>query len=253
MRFHLPCRGRLAAVALVAAALLSVTSTALAATNPYTGSGFDVSYPQCGTVEPSGTFGIVGITGGKAFTSNPCFGAEYAGVPSGQASIYMNLNAAVGSTASNGSSGPYTTSGVCAPGDKTCRAYNYGWKAAQSAYQLAGAQSASTWWLDIETANSWQAQVSLNQATIQGAVDFLLNHPSPSGVSNPQPTVGISNVGIYSSPSMWQKITGGWKSGLPVWYAGTSTTTCGAALSFTGGPLWLVQQVSGAPSGDIAC
>jgi hypothetical protein len=192
-------------------------------------------------------------TGGKAFTSNACFVAEYNGVLPGQASLYMNLNAAVGSTASNGLTGPYTTSGVCAHGDKTCQAYNYGWKAGQYAYGLAGSHSASTWWLDIETANSWQAQVALNQATIQGAIDFLLNKASPAGVSNPQPTVGISNVGIYSTPSMWQKITGGWKTGSPVWYAGTSATSCATASAFTGGSLWLVQQASGVSGRDIAC
>jgi hypothetical protein len=253
MRIHLPGQRQLGVIALCTAALLSFASTASAATNPYVGSGFDVSYPQCGKPDPSGSFGIVGVTGGKAFTSNTCFGQQFAGVAGGQASIYMNLNAAVGSTAGNGLTGPYTTSGNCSHGDKTCQAYNYGWKAAQYAYGLAGSHSASTWWLDIETANSWQAQASLNQSTIRGAVDFLLNRPSPSGVANPQATVGISNVGVYSSPSMWQKITAGWQSGLPVWFAGTSTTTCATASSFTGGPLWLVQQASGVAGGDIAC
>jgi hypothetical protein len=253
MRFHLPGGRHLGAITLCTAALLSFASTASAATNPYTGAGFDVSYPQCGKSDPSGSFGIVGVTGGKAFTSNTCFAAQYDGLPAGQASIYMNLNAAIGSTAGNGSTGPYTTSGLCSHGDKTCQAYNYGWKAAQYAYGLAGSRSASTWWLDIETANSWQAQVSLNQSTIQGALDFLLNRPSPAGVGNPRPTVGISNLGIYSTASMWQKITGGWKSGFPVWYAGASTTTCSNVSSFTGGPLWLVQQASGVSGGDIVC
>jgi hypothetical protein len=252
MRFHLPSRQLIGAIALCTTALLNFASTAAAATNPYTGAGFDVSYPQCGNAVPSGSFGIVGVTGGKAFTSNTCFAAEYDRVPAGQASIYMNLNAAIGSTAGNGSTGPYTASGVCAHSDKTCEAYNYGWKAAQYAYGLASSRSAGTWWLDIETANSWQAQVALNQSTIQGAVDFLLNRASPAGVTNRQPTAGISNVGIYSTPAMWQKIAGGSKSGLPVWYAGTSATTCSVA-SFTGGPLWLVQQASGVSSGDIAC
>jgi hypothetical protein len=233
MRLHLLSRSSLAALALSTAALLSLASPASATTNPYTGTGLDVSYPQCGKPDPPGNFGIVGVTGGKAFTSNACFAPEYNGVLPGQPSIYMNLSAAVGSTANNGSAGPYTTSGVCAHGDKTCQAYNYGGKAAQYAYGLAGSHAASTWWLDIETANGWQA--------------------SPASVTNPQPTVGISNVGIYSTPSMWQKITGGWKPGLPVWYAGTSATGCATASAFTGGPLWLVQQASGVSGGDIAC
>jgi hypothetical protein len=238
---------RLFVVALSFVLVLSLASSASAAApaNPFTGAGFDVSYPQCPGSAMSGSFAIIGVTGGRAFTQNQCFGAEYDGALVSQKSIYMNLNAAIGSTASNGLTGPYTASGVCGHGDKTCQAYNYGWKAAQYAYGLAGSRTASTWWLDIETANSWQAQVSLNQATIQGAVDFLLNRKSTQ-------TVGITNVGIYSWDSAWQKITGGWKAGLPVWYAGVGSPSC-ATSSFTGGQVWLVQQTSGAPNGDIAC
>jgi hypothetical protein len=95
MRLHLLPRS-LAAFAVSTAALLVLASPVLATTNPYTGSGFDVSYPQCGKPDPTGNFGIVGVTGGKAFTNNACFVAEYNGVLPGQASIYMNLNAAVG-------------------------------------------------------------------------------------------------------------------------------------------------------------
>jgi hypothetical protein len=54
---------------------------------------------------------------------------------------------------------------------------------------------------------------------------------------------------------MWRNITGGWSNGLPVWFAGTSATTCATAQanSFTGGAVWLLQQVSGASNGDLAC
>lgn len=52
---------------------------------------------------------------------------------------------------------------------------------------------------------------------------------------------------------MWNSITGAWSNGLPVWYAGTSSTTCSAVSAFTGGALWLVQQVSGVSNGDIGC
>ena len=244
--------GRLSTAVLATAFLLSLASSASAAStgNPYTGTGFDISYPQCGaSADPAGSFGIIGVTGGRAFTANSCFTTEYDRAPA-QRSIYMNLNAAVGSTADNGSTGPYNSSGICGHGDRTCQAYNYGWKAAQHAYGQAGTRKASTWWLDIETANSWQSQVALNQHTIQGAVDFLLNQTSPGGVSNPQPTVGITSVGIYSWASAWQKIVGNWKPNLPVWYAGTSSCS---VSSFTSGPVWLVQAASGVSNGDTAC
>ena len=38
--------------------------------------GYDVSYPQCGKELPvSAAFGIVGVTGGRVYSPNPCLGA----------------------------------------------------------------------------------------------------------------------------------------------------------------------------------
>src|ERR671936_75441 len=110
---------RLSAVALAIVALLTMASTASANNGPYSGTGFDISYPQCGaSADPAGSFGIIGVTGGRAFTANSCFTTEYDRAPA-QRSIYMNLNAAVGSTADNGSTGPYNSSGICGHGDRT--------------------------------------------------------------------------------------------------------------------------------------
>ena len=228
-------------VAAIAAVLLPLS--ALAA-GPYTtgSTGFDVSYPQCGSALPSGTFAIVGVTGGHAFTQNACFGSEYASATSatpGQVSLYMNLNAAIGSTASEGLTGPR---GTCKRRDKPCVAYNYGWNAASAALSYAaatpGVVTGTSWWLDIETANSWNSDPGLNQTTIQGALDGLR-------------AGGATNVGVYSTAFMWNSITGSWNTLLaPVWYPGA---TCAAASGFTGGPVWLVQTASGASNGDVAC
>jgi hypothetical protein len=65
----------------------------LAATDPYpTGlAGYDVSYPQCGGTAATGSFGIVGVNGGRPFTNNSCLGAEYAAAPKSTApSLYIN-------------------------------------------------------------------------------------------------------------------------------------------------------------------
>jgi non-ribosomal peptide synthetase component F len=41
--------------------------------------GNDISYPQCSTsTYPNNSFGIVGVTGGKAFTDNSCLSQEFA-------------------------------------------------------------------------------------------------------------------------------------------------------------------------------
>src|SRR5690242_19229016 len=76
-------RGILAAVGLLGLTLQPVT-TATATTNPYSGlvAGFDISYPQCSGSSyvgplPSGTFAILGVTRGRAFSQNECFGQEY--------------------------------------------------------------------------------------------------------------------------------------------------------------------------------
>lgn len=230
---------RAVALAIAAAALLA--TPALAYTPGAT--GFDISYPQCGAAAPSGSFAIIGVTGGRAFSTNPCFDDEYrkalAAVGAGQVSVYMNLNAAIGSSASNGATGPR---GTCPKSDKDCQAYNYGANAAEAAHTYASKSGQfSTWWLDIETANSWNAKDALNRTTIQGAVDALKKKSI--------------QVGIYSAPYAWNSITGGWKNGMPVWFAGTSSTRCADAQanSFTNGTVLVVQTASGASNGDLAC
>ena len=207
--------------------------------------GFDISFPQCGAVNQTGAFGIVGVTGGKSFTTNSCFAAEYDYVAqkTGLVSIYMNLNAPVGKTAKPNTSSPTP----CGAGDQECQAHNYGWNAAAYTFGITGpigvpgSRNAETWWLDIEIANSWAGKSSINRATIDGARDYLLAH-------------GVTNVGVYSTPGMWSQITGGWQDGtLKVWYAGTSSTSCDQVKSFTSGPVWLLQNASGVSNGDRGC
>src|SRR5439155_12087207 len=100
----------------------------------------DVSWPQCGgTLRGVGALGIADATGGRAFTKNACLAQEYrwASAAGVAPSLYMTLNAAIGSTAANGESGP---AGTCGRKDKACQAYNYGWNAAQDAYAYAAGQ-----------------------------------------------------------------------------------------------------------------
>ena len=212
--------------------------------------GYDISYPQgSGPYPPSTqsgqfTFGIVGVTNGRAFTDNPYLGAEYKWIVDSKLSpsIYMNLNYPAGSSASKGQNGP---KGQCAPGDNACQAYNYGYNAAQHAFDYARSQSAtaSNWWLDVETENSWSNDQSLNAQVIQGSVDFLKGK-------------GLT-VGIYSNPSMWLTIAGSFSPGLPNWVAGapndsTLSTYFTPAHAFGGGTVRLVQCRSGSYDLDYA-
>ena len=230
----------------VTAALLSIALFSPGASFAYTAItlGYDFSYPNCSATLPTdGSFEILGTTGGRAFTNNSCLGTEFNTFTSGTQTFYMNLNAAVGSTASNANLGPKQ----CKKNDKACQNYNYGWQAAKSASDYAMQQTGTAsamWWFDIETNNSWTSSTSVNQQVIQGAHDYLaITYNVPSGV--------------YSTPAMWQSVTGGWQNGMPVWYATGKTTATDAATycssSFTGGIVYLSQYISGGFDHDYAC
>jgi hypothetical protein len=65
-----------------------------------------------------------------------------------------------------------------------------------------------------------------------------------------------AKVGVYSTPLMWQRITGGWQPGLPAWLALGSpgadpASRCGTG--FTAGPVAMVQWVAGDRDVDLAC
>src|SRR5256885_14235879 len=80
----------LAAVGSVAM-LLATHIGAFAALDPYSGSGYDFSYVQCGSSAPSAQFGIAGVNGGYPFTYyNGCLTAEYDAAPAGYASLFVN-------------------------------------------------------------------------------------------------------------------------------------------------------------------
>src|SRR5216683_1311359 len=200
---------------------------ALAATDPYpTGLvGYDVSYPQCGGTAAAGSFGIVGVNGGRPFTNNSCLGAGYA-------AAYRN-NITTGCSALSGS-----VSGT----SRQVQAWAIGCSEAETSMSYAtaqGATSVAAWWLDVETANSWSSgNLSLNRYAIQGAVTRLAQSGLP--------------VGIYSTASMWSAITGGnftpssvaadWEA------AGGSCST-----PFTSSPVWLVQSTTSGFDSDLAC
>ncbi|HLZ21775.1 MAG TPA: hypothetical protein VKQ30_06615 [Ktedonobacterales bacterium] len=258
--------------ALVGALLLCASfSTATAASYYPSGSGgFDISTlaprsPKktagCSTAYPpaSYSFGIVGVTGGRAFTENACLGSDYqwaaraSTAPTAAPSLYMNVNAPIGSTASQGATGP---DGTCASSNKTCLAYNYGWNAAQYAFSIAAQQGAAStmWWLDVETANSWWPSSAMSTLTVNG-VTLNLNAVVIKGAADFASSQGLT-VGVYSTASQWTTIAGSYNPRLPNWVAGTAT--CSAATPFyAGASVWLVQysvQYAGVNyDADTAC
>ena len=225
---------------------LAFPSHCFAAHN-YKGIGYDISYPNCFQLFPKGAFGIVGANGGKAFTPNPCLLTEFSWastLPSSHVSLYMNLNAPIGSTADEGLTGPSTVEGTCLTTDELCQSFNYGYRAAEYAYKYASENhiTVPSWWLDIETENSWFDNPLMNVAVIRGAIAFFQGGLSPNRVLIQGK--GLS-VGVYSTAYMWSEITGDWPfKHVPAWVATDDNAPpehCPEAFTGKGNTSYLVQ------------
>jgi hypothetical protein len=218
--------------------------------------GYDYSYPQCGTAAPAARFGVVGVNAGYPFTYyNSCLAAEYAAAArTGNAAVYVNTGYDPTYTAIDNR---HTTqacfdnrssAGVTATPAQQA-AWAVGCSEAQRDGAYASAQSATaptTWWLDVEIANSWStSDLTLNTYTIQGLIATLRQSTSVP-------------VGIYSTASQWTAITGGYKAPVDANWVATGQRTanrakqsCGSA-GFTGAKVWLVQYVA-TYDHDLAC
>ncbi len=243
---------RATAAALTIAVITGTQATALAAKpnqgpatlptgSPYiTGQiGTDVSWPNCSASNPKSKFGIVGVTGGTVYSQNSCLGKE--------ASWYSNpsLYANTGWYDQSSHVNPNFPR-VCVSGDQNCLAYNYGYNAGLDAlsYSASAGVSSKTWWLDVESGNTWNADTAQNQNSLQGERDALVDS-------------GATTVGVYSTTAQWDGITGTWKNGWPNWGATTWRTAKQAKTyctghEFTGGPTYLIQ-FAGAIDQDYAC
>ena len=239
-----------------------------------THTGYDISYPQCGSAyPPDPAFGIVGVNGGRANNANPCFAGEVAwalsapGLTAPQqpsASLYLNTAnpgpaPGVADWPTSGTS-PY---GACDGSWTRACSYVYGEQRAAYSYGLAqGASptvaSGDPWWLDIETANSWATSTTggyaqLNIAAIKGFMDGLAS----SGAAGP--------IGIYSTAGQWNQITGltaqttaaALGSAPPDWVGGagrlTQAKTRCSSGGFTGASPTLAQYSSHGFDADFRC
>ena len=222
--------------------------------------GYDISYPQCGGAYPTNVaFAIVGVNGGRVFSSNPCLADQLRWGGDAAAEVYINT----------GNPGPelssfwpigQTTPRVCSaanPDTADC-AYDYGWNAAQHSYQtleaayaargISANPNATAWWLDVETSNSWRENTALNVAALQGEADYLKSR-------------GVTRIGFYSTTVQWGEITGGTKvfSPLPSWGAGApsekvANNLCATTTtSFTGGRLAMVQYIYQGFDANVRC
>jgi hypothetical protein len=252
-------------------AIASAAKPVAPATKEYV--GYDISYPQCGSKLPTGqSFGIVGINNGTAATTNPCLATQLSwakkstgGTAQPLIQLYVNT-ANPGEVISQITTWPtdntdktgFTTTntyGTCAGANDRACSWQYGWNRAVEANldrftpaaKTAGinqATNAYTWWLDVETMNTWQSgsaeAFARNTATLEGMTAYF----SSKG----------AKVGLYSTAVQWNQIVGSTVSttsnlnGLPNWRpSGASLdnakNNCSVAPLTTGGFISLTQYV----------
>lgn len=214
--------------------------------------GYDISYPQCGGAYPTGAFGIVGVDAGYPFAHyNPCLSDEVAHSPN--SALYLNTGYDPAYTqvdATHTLPACVTQSASVSGNSAQKAAWAVGCSEATRSIAYAASQGVtnpSSWWLDVETANSWSSSdLTLNQYTLQGLVDTILRQ-APAA------------VGIYSTAYQWNSIVGS----LPVsgvnadWVATGAPSakkaraSCGSG--FTGAPVWFVQYLRSGFDADYAC
>jgi hypothetical protein len=254
-------RGLVVALVLVAGVLALPGGASAAETRV----GYDVSHPQCGSPLPSpGPFAIVGVNGGLSTKPNPCLAAQLRWAWSSDGSVPSRPNAQLYlNTANPGqlrfliTTWPRTGStpyGTCRGNNDMACSWQYGYERAEHSvvsFFTSAARSAAvdglpsryTWWLDVETENTWQIGSAVaqarNRATLEGMTAYLLSRGG--------------RVGLYSTGHQWDVIVGTVPStsnlvGRNSWLAGATTleqamANCTRAPLVPGGRVTLTQFV----------
>lgn len=244
--------------------------------------GLDISWPQCGVKVPtSQAFGIVGVNGGLATTTNACLkdqlvwaSKSVGGTKQDKIQLYVNtanpggLGTASWPTTNIDSIGNTSSNlyGACDGSDSLACAWQYGWNRAVEdavlrftpAATQAGVSSLASnyiWWLDVETSNTWKTAGNTfnnqsNTAVLEGMTSYFKS-------------VG-GRVGLYSTSYQWNQIVGSSVNvssnlnGLSSWLAGASNLssakqTCSASPLTTGSLVVLTQYVSKSLDYDYSC
>lgn len=267
----------------VAAVLVSVfAAPAYAASKPTIPSyiGFDISYPQCGKSLPTKpAFGIVGVNGGLANTTNPCLvrQLQWAKTSTGVTSqekiqLYVNtanpggLNTPSWPTNNTDPYGnqPLNPYGDCDGSNSLGCSWKYGWDRAvedvsqrfiPAAYQAGISSNAASyiWWLDVETINTWQSGEPDSKQKNTADLEGMAAHFQSLG----------ARVGLYSTTTQWGQIAGPQNegsnlNGLPEWRPGARSlnpakTNCGLPPLTVGGYVVLTQYLTNNLDHNYSC
>ncbi|HSR26120.1 MAG TPA: hypothetical protein VLW53_21375, partial [Candidatus Eisenbacteria bacterium] len=196
--------------------------------------GYDASYPQCpaSAAPAAATFSIIGVSGGRGFTVNPCLAGQWRAAR-GLRAVYFNSgydpdNA--GKTTPDCRSRAQYQDG----GDDRRTAYAIGCSEAVyavNAMRAAGADRAVMIWLDVESSNSWDhSSFDLNRVALQAEIDQLAAFGRL--------------VGLYATFAEWRAIVGAWSpAGIVAdWVAGAEPEAGCGTPGFSGHPVWIVQE-----------
>ena len=224
LSFRVRAIGSAVAISAVSLAGLPVLASATSTVNPpYTSGtwGYDVSWPNCSTKPSIGatvSFDIVGIGDGRPFTSSPCASQEYLTAKQGNItpSLYYNTgySGAYGRDILSVCTTTKNLTGAASLGTFPAGLKGHALSQAEQAWEIgcseaeygfshaAALGSASFWWADVETGNSWSTNTNLNQYAIDG-MSYAMNVMNTNNVTD-----SVVGGGIYSSVGSWIKLTG---------------------------------------------
>ena len=228
--------------------------------------GNDISWPQCNKTYPgSQSFGIVGLNGGLANNSNPCFASQLLWAQGSKGTTLQDSAAIYVNTANPGLSGTYWPTsnnykdiaignpyGQCDGSESSACAYIYGYAKAYDDATIRSVINPTSymWWLDVETMNSWSSNKAANAADLEGMVNYFAS-------------IGVKGVGLYSNSYQWGQIVGSTQpgsslNGLKSWLAGSSSLrnaqdNCSLPPLTTGGTVSLTQYISNRLDYNVAC
>jgi hypothetical protein len=221
--------------------------------------GADLSWPNCPKglgmpqrkalglpfPRPTARFVVIGLTNGPAFHPNPCLVSQvaYARERGLHASAY-----AVVTYPTKGQLRRYGASADDAPTGRT-RLWNTGWAQAKVniAQMRASGLDSPAVWVDVEPVTKpspWSRHLARNRQVVLGSLAAYRDE-------------GLE-VGLYSVRSLWHRVVGNARYGLPEWRsAGPQSRAAALAMcrsgSFNGGPAVLAQWWDDRRDHDVLC
>lgn len=226
--------------------------------------GADVSWPQCpkgmGIAQKrskdapmpldTAQFVVLGLTNGPGFVANPCLESQLAWARQRHllVSAYSVISAPYGDVlARYGGTGPYD------PSTSSGRLGNVGYQEALfnvATMRAVGLRTPFVW-LDVEpvTGFDWPSgapgDTQANAAVVKGAARGYAGQGY--------------GVGVYSIGSLWRRVVGDLRLGVPEWRPAGSAgrdealRRCGGEWMFAGGAAVLAQWVQDGRDRDVTC